>query len=295
LPNGAPLPGPTNTGLTNSSALTPYYGVLNTTQDGQVIQNLAIQPGSGSGFGQINVWNNNVTIENCTIDGGDAGVAGGAAWLVKIMPGVTGTVIENCTMTGTGDGEVCVTVCGANTTISNCQFYNTAGSVFMLDASNVTVENNWLYEIGWDTSGTENNGQVGDFHTDDIFLESGTGDVIANNYFNTPWQTTINGTNYGDTTVFFIDPFASSDVVGTVGIQNNYFVGGGSYMFYCMGQGNITFAGNQIASGWHDGIIYPTYVGDPITWTNNILEPSGQVLSAPVVNASNSLVSQPSA
>jgi hypothetical protein len=292
LPNGAPLPGPTNTGLTNSSALTPYYGVLNTTQDGQVIQNLAIQPGSGSGFGQINVWNNNVTIENCTIDGGDAGVAGGAAWLVKIMPGVTGTVIENCSMTGTGDGEVCVTVCGANTTISNCQFYNPAGSLFMLDASNVTVKNDWLYEIGWDTSGTVNNGQVGDFHTDDIFLEAGTGDVIANNYFNTPWQTTVNGVNYGDTTDIFIDPFAAGDVVGPLNVSNNYFVGGGSYMFYCMGQGTITFANNELGSGFHDGIIYPTYVGQGFVWSNNLLEPGGQQLSAPVVSGT-ALVTQP--
>ena len=156
-------PGPSNTGPTNPAALTPYHGVLSTSTDGQIIQNLAIQPGDGKPFGQINVFNNNVKINNCTIDGGRAGVAGGAAWLVKIMPGVTGTVIENCSMTGTGDGELCVTVCGSDTTISNCQFYNTAGSVFMLDGNNITVKNNWLYEIGWDTSGTVNNGQVGDF------------------------------------------------------------------------------------------------------------------------------------
>jgi hypothetical protein len=152
----------------------------------------------------------------------------------------------------------------------------------MLDASNITVKSNWLYEIGWDTAGTVNNGSVGDFHTDDVFLESGTGYVIENNVFDTPWQTTIDGVNYGDTADIFIDPFASSDVVGTVAIQNNYLAGGGSYMFYCMGQGTVTFANNEIASGWHDGIIYPTYVGDRIIWTNNILKPSGRKLTAPV-------------
>jgi hypothetical protein len=277
-------PGPSNTGPTNLAALIPYHGALSTSTDGQIIQNLAIQPGDGKPFGQINVFNNNVKINNCTIDGGRAGVAGGAAWLVKIMPGVTGTVIENCSMTGTGDGELCVTVCGSDTTISNCQFYNTAGSVFMLDGNNITVKNNWLYEIGWDTSGTVNNGQVGDFHTDDIFLEAGTGYIIENNYFNSPWKTNINGVNYGDTADIFIDPFGSSDVVGTVDIKNNFFVGGGSYMFYCMGQGAVKFADNQIASGWHDGIIYPTYVGDPIVWTNNILEPGGRKLSPPVTS-----------
>jgi hypothetical protein len=129
-----------------------------------------------------------------------------------------------------------------------------------------------------------NNGQVGDFHTDDIFLEAGTGYIIENNYFNSPWKTNINGVNYGDTADIFIDPFGSSDVVGTVDIKNNFFVGGGSYMFYCMGQGAVKFADNQIASGWHDGIIYPTYVGDPIVWTNNILEPGGRKLSPPVTS-----------
>jgi parallel beta-helix repeat protein len=285
-------PDASNTGPRSGSVLTPYYGVLDTTANGQVIKDLAIQPGDGSAFGQINVFNDNVTIEDCTINGGEAGVAGGAAWIIKIMPGVTGTVIEDCSLTGTGDGEVCVTVCGNDTTISNCQFYNTAGSVFMLDASNITVKNNWLYEVGWDTAGTVNNGSVGDFHTDDVFLESGTGYVIENNVFDTPWQTTVNGVNYGDTTDFFIDPFASGDVVGTVAIQNNYLAGGGSYMFYCMGQGSVTFANNEIASGWHDGIVYPTYVGDPIIWANNVLQSTGQTLSAPVVSGT-SLVTQP--
>jgi hypothetical protein len=162
----------------------------------------------------------------------------------------------------------------------------------MLDASNVTVKNDWLYEIGWDTSGTVNNGQVGDFHTDDIFLEAGTGDVIANNYFNTPWQTTVNGVNYGDTTDIFIDPFAAGDVVGPLNVSNNYFVGGGSYMFYCMGQGTITFANNELGSGFHDGIVYPTYVGQGFVWSNNLLEPGGQQLSAPVVSGT-ALVTQP--
>jgi hypothetical protein len=63
-------------------------------------------------------------------------------------------------------------------------------------------------------------------------------------------------------------------------------------MFYFMGQGTVTFANNEIASGWHDGIVYSGYVGDPIIWANNVLQPSGTALSAPVVSGNN-LVTQP--
>src|SRR5271170_5115484 len=62
LLNGAPMPGPTNTGPTDPNILQPS-GSLVVTTPGAVIQNLAVS-------GTINVEAPNVTIENCTVDAG---------------------------------------------------------------------------------------------------------------------------------------------------------------------------------------------------------------------------------
>jgi len=283
-------PGASNTGPVAGTVLTPESGGLGTTEDGQVIQNLAITGSGADSNHVIQVTNNNVTIENCTIDGN--GMLSGCD--IYIAPGVTGTTIINCSFTGTGDGSYVISVNGGanNTTISNCNFYYTAGSVFFFNSNNTTVENNWLHEIGWETLDEVNYGQTGDFHTDDVFIEAGTGYVFDNNLFDTPTSTTINGVNYSALRCFFVDPFNAADVVGTINIQNNYLDGGGSYMLQFMGQGGVTMANNVIGGDSHFGMIYPNYVGDAISWTNNVLSTTGQQLAPPVVSGS-SLVSQP--
>jgi len=276
-----------NTGPTNPNILTPSDG-MGTSQDGQIIQNLAIKGSGAKSSHVIQVSDNNVTIENCTIDGN--GMNSGVDIFIKA--GVTGTRILNCALTGTGDGSYVISDHGSGTIISNCHFYKTAGSVFFFNGNNITVQNNWLERIGWCTLGTVNNGQAGDFHTDDVFIEAGTGFVFKNNCFQTPSFCTVDGVNYSALRVFFIDPFNAADVVGTVDIQNNYLDGGGSYMLHLMGQGAVTFADNVFAEDANYGIVYPTYVGDRVIWTNNILGSTRKALSPPVISGTK-LVAQP--
>jgi hypothetical protein len=275
------MPGPSNTGPQSGVTLTPS-GTVTVTQDGAVIQNLAIT-------GQLFIDANNVTIKNCTVNDGDQS----NYYAVQIEAGITNTTIENSSFTNTGDGAYAIVTewQTANTTISNCQFYNTAGSAIDLNGESATVENNWFYEIGNFASGVVNNGQTGDFHTDDIFMSNGTLNLLNNN-IDSPNATTINGVNYGDASILFICPFSSADVIGTVNIENNYIDGGG-YMFYMMGQGQVTVANNVIGADYGYNIIYPSYVGDPIVWTNNVFQPTGQTLSAPVVS-NNVLTAEPS-
>jgi len=283
-------PGASNTGPVAGTVLTALYGGLGTTANGQVIQDLAITGSGANANHVIQVTNDDVTIQNCTIDGN--GMLSGCD--VYIAPGITGTRIIDCSMTGTGDGSYVISAnhgCG-DVTISNCHIFNTAGSVFFLDGNNIAVENNWLERIGWQTLGTVNNGQVGDFHTDDVFIEAGSGYQFINNNFDTPSSVNIDGTNYSALRCFFIDPFNPSDVVGTVIIQNNDLDGGGSFMLQLMGQGTVTIANNQIALDSQYGIIYGNYVGDPIVWANNVLSPGDEPLSAPLISGT-SLIAEP--
>jgi hypothetical protein len=274
-PADTPSTGPADPGI-----LTPS-GTITVTQNGEVIQNLAIT-------GQIFIDADNVTIKNCTLnDGGQDNY-----YAVQVEAGITNTTIENCSFTNTGDGTYVIVTewQSANTIISNCQFYGTAGSAIDLNGESATVENNWFYEIGNFASGIVNNGQTGDFHTDDIFVSNGTLNLLNNN-IDSPNSTTINGVNYGDASVLFLDPFGAADVIGAVNIENNYIDGGG-YMFYLMGQGQVTVANNVIGLDDRYGLIYPSYVGDPIIWSNNVLSPVNQPLSAPVVSGTF-LVTEP--
>jgi hypothetical protein len=274
-PADTPSTGPADPGI-----LTPS-GTITVTQNGEVIQNLAIT-------GQIFIDADNVTIKNCTLnDGGQDNY-----YAVQVEAGITNTTIENCSFTNTGDGTYVIVTewQSANTIISNCQFYGTAGSAIDLNGESATVENNWFYEIGNFASGIVNNGQTGDFHTDDIFVSNGTLNLLNNN-IDSPNSTTINGVNYGDASVLFLDPFGAADVIGAVNIENNYIDGGG-YMFYLMGQGQVTVANNVIGPDTKYACIYPSYVGSPIVWNNNILQSTNEALSAPVISGTT-LVTEP--
>lgn len=78
-------------GVTRTSAGTSQ---LSTSSSGQTIQNLNFQ-GSGNDTACIVVNHNNVTIKNCRILSGSGPQEG-----IKINSGVTGTVIENCSIDG---------------------------------------------------------------------------------------------------------------------------------------------------------------------------------------------------
>jgi hypothetical protein len=278
----SPVPGPSNTGPQGGVALAPS-GTITITQAGAVVQDLAIN-------GQIFVDADNVTIEDCTEnDGGQSNY-----YAVQIEAGITNTTIENCSFTDTGNGTYAIVTewQANNTTIENCQFYGLAGSSIDLNGENATVENNWFYDDGYLAAGVVNNGQTGDFHSDDIFMSNGTLTCLNNN-FDTPNAITVNGVNYGMDTILFICPFTSADVIGGLMIENNIISGGG-YSLDLFGSGPATIENNIFGPpGYNNGFIYPSYVGDPITWSNNVLQSTGQQLSAPVVNSSDVLTAEP--
>lgn len=282
-------PGPDNTGpVTPNNLRAVKEAKIYLDKPGQVLSGVAIT-------GTIEIQANNVTLTNFTLD---ANMAGNAIYIDR---DVKGTVISNGTISNVGPKNFNYAINGYGAfTADGLNIYNIAGSPILVDgASNPTViENCWLHQIGWYASGITSNmpgfvGEEGTEHTDDIFMSAGNLTCINNN-FDTPAKTTINGIQYASAAIFFIDQYAATPNNATVDIENNYINGGG-YIFYLMGEGPATIKNNIIGPdfGYAKGFVYPTYVGNtPIVWSNNILQSSGKILSAPRL-AGTSLKQEP--
>jgi hypothetical protein len=260
LLDGAAMPGPTNTGPTNSSILTPSGSIVVTTA-GAVIQNLAVT-------GTIEIEAPNVTVRNCTIN------ADGNYDALQIDAGANNCTVEDTSVTGTGTGGFAIeTNAAIGNTFLRMNVYNTADQGFHLGGAS-TVQGCWLHEIGWNAAGIKSNPSKPGFngldHVEDFFIETGASFNFSDNNFQTPDFVTVNGVNYGTTTaVFFIDPYSAGDHVGHVTINSNYIDGGG-YMFYLMGQGPYTISNNIIGPDEQYALIYSSYIGGPWSWLNNV-------------------------
>jgi hypothetical protein len=104
--------------------LTPS-GTINTTEHGQVIENLSIT-------GQIRINHDNVTVRNCLIEHGD-GLDG-----VVVRDGNTGARIEHCEMDALDEvpgnyGSMGVVVQG-NATVRRCYMHNVRSGMSILDS-----------------------------------------------------------------------------------------------------------------------------------------------------------------
>jgi hypothetical protein len=280
-----------------------YNGTLYLENNGVTVQGLAISGGN------VQIDGTNVTLQNFTLNGlltlngsgdvvnngiMDAGCEFGTANEFSLNAAISvdadNATVENLSVTGTGGGGDAIAVnWGANGAVfSSLNIYNTGTTPFFLNGS-ATIEGCWLHDIGWNTLNLVNGSNVGGAHTDDVFVANASSVTLEGNYFENT-ATTDNGINYQINQNIMIQPFGSGDVIGAISITNNIIQGGG-YMIYYEGGTSLTVANNEFGVPYF-GFIYPNYVQGPIAWTNDIYQPTGQQLSAPVISG-NSLVDEP--
>jgi hypothetical protein len=268
LLNGAPMPGPTNTGLTNPNILTPYTGPSVVTTAGTVIENASITGG-------LEIDAPNVTIENCLFDlpGTAQGQPNYNDSALQIDDGADDATVENSSFTGGGPGTVQIFSSGHNLQCLNLNIYNTPTDAFQL-AGSTTISGCWLHQIGWNAAGITSNPAeptfTGTDHVNDIFFDTGAFLTVTNNNFDTRGNpTAIDGVNYSlSSFCIFTIPYDSGMDVGPVTVNNNY-LDGGSYMFSLCGQGPTSITNNIIGSDESYGLLDEEYVGGPLAWEGN--------------------------
>jgi hypothetical protein len=268
-------PGADNTGPTTPNHLTAMTDFIRIDKPGQTLNGVAI-------VGTVYIDANNVTLTNFTLNANFARLA------INITPGVTGTIISNGSITNPGIGGYAIYGQG-QFTAENLNIFNTPGSVFFIGAPNTVLKGCWLHSIGWFRQDMTVNypgfvGQAGTQHVDDVFMSGGSLTAVNNN-FDTPNLTTISGIHYGCACLFFIDQYNGASAITSVDIEDNILDGGG-FMFYLMGRGPATIKNNILGPHYRFGLIYPTYVGNAFTWTNN-LDERGQVIPRPNLQVSH--------
>lgn len=246
----ATYPDESNTGHglgTNAGVpLVPFYGMVRSTANNQVIQNLDI-------YGSIYVSHSGVTIKNCRINGfGFYGVQ---------MDGTAGganVTVQDCTISNLGTGTQGGTcIIGGGTFLRN-RLINCENAIVLTTAS--TVQDNLIYSL---TS------LGGDPHYDGIEINGGGGHTISHN--------TIFNDN-GQTSAVMINN--ANAAVDNILVDNNYLCGGG-YTCYMDGSksatntfNNIVFSNNKMRQGSfgyfsiNNGTQTPS---TPVAQTNNTL------------------------
>ena len=189
LPNGASMPGPTNTGPVAGTVLTPSNSI-NVTTAGAVIQNLAID-------GTVTVSAPNVTVKNCTFNF-PASLENGFG--VMVNSGADNFILENSSLTGGGPGTCQICQNANNAQYISLHVYDTPKTVFYLSGS-AAIKGCWLERIGWNGMGVKSNPGKPNFtgtdHVDGIYFETGSSLVATGNNFDTRGNPTlINGVTY---------------------------------------------------------------------------------------------------
>ena len=196
-------PGPTNTGPTNSSALTPS-GSITITQDGAVVENVDIS-------GIVRIQANNVTIRNFRINGG------GASYGIQATYGYSGSIIE--------DGEIyninSAGIYGGGFTARRLNIHESGGDA-VKPTSNVVFETSWLHHLG----------------TNDGAHADGFQSVGGNNYifrYNNCDMPVTDPPPYKSNACFIIQ--TNNSPIDDVLIENNW-LNGGNFTVYVTDKGN---------------------------------------------------------
>ncbi|MBH5398275.1 right-handed parallel beta-helix repeat-containing protein [Bradyrhizobium sp. CNPSo 4010] len=263
--NGTVYPDATNTGVPAGTALTPHIGDLVVTTAGAVISGLDIT-------GSVIIKAPNVTVENCKITSTDFAV-------VNIYDGITGTTIQNCTISGTGAGPQGQNGIGGSGTFLNNNIYGTENGI-NVEGSNTVIKGNYIHDLN-DSAGAAG-------HYDGIQVDGGFNNVTIS-------QNTVFGR---DTSCIFIcNDFGPMD---NIVVDRNLLLGqnDAAATIYVYEKAdnpaqitNVQVTNNVLGKGywfWAN-----TQLTEPV-WTNNIDYGTGQIVS--VDNTlSSAPVTQPSA
>jgi hypothetical protein len=198
-------------------------------------------------------------------------VCSGPGFAVAIQSGVTGTLIQNTTISGSGTG--CITGSSDLQTAVYNETGTTAGvtekGVYMYDAERIleglgTIENSFCYE---------NIGTSGSHHECDHDTPGSGGLAVSNTVMLNPYTETAN---------FDQENGSGSGIDAT----NDIFIGGGSYNVYPGGAGacaNSTFSTNRFsrfyyATGGQYGVDHDPGCAS-VTWSGNIWDNTGVTVS----------------
>lgn len=153
--NGVVYPDATTTGVPPGVTLNPYNGDITINTPGTVISGLKIT-------GTVYINADNVTIKDCSITSTGYNV-------VNIKSGVSGAVVENCEINGTGNGPQGQTGIGGQGTFANNNIYNVENGI-NVEGSNVVIKGNYIHDLN--ASG----GSAG--HYDGIQAQGGFNNVL---------------------------------------------------------------------------------------------------------------------
>lgn len=182
---GTDQPSKSNTGLKPYVTLTASPGNITMSTPGQVIQDLDIQ-------GKVTVTAANCVIRNCRIRGLNSSPGSTDTFLITATAaGVSNLLIEDCELAPDFphyNWDSAVT--GHDFTIRRCNIYWTVDGINVFNttaaqpyASNVTIEQNYIHDLGWWTAATTGVVHPSDTHThnDVIQIQGGTGTIIRGN------------------------------------------------------------------------------------------------------------------
>jgi hypothetical protein len=162
---GAVWPNASSTGVPAGTTLTPTTppgGALETSSNGQVIQDLDID-------GAVVITHNNVTIRRCRVTS-DSFVG-----VLITSGGATGAIVEDCEilsdLSGGCKGVWVDGVANSNATIRRCNIHTVEDAVY-LSGSHVTVADNYFHDLA---------APPGDPHHDGVQLASCTNVTITGN------------------------------------------------------------------------------------------------------------------
>lgn len=213
-------PDATNTGVPAGITLTASGDVI-IDKPGTVISGLDIR-------GSVYINADNVTVENCNITSGGWAV-------VKVKSGVSGAVVQDCTIDGTGrapDGTGNQGIEGQGTFLRN-NISNVENGITIV-GNNSVIKDNYIHDLN----------AGGSPHYDGIQIDGGVSNIqISHN-------TIIN--QYGWTSAVMIDNYAGA--ASNISVDNNLLYGG-SYTVYSDGSFSsspitgVSFTNNHIGGG----------------------------------------------
>ena len=245
------FPDESTTGVPAGTTLTPSSGL--TISASGTVEDLDID-------GTVIIDANNVTLQNCKITSDEV-------WVVRIIDGHTGVIVQDCEIDGTGTGEGSHGILGTGT-FSRNNIYGVENGITVQSGGPTLIEDNYIHDLL----------AAGAPHYDGIQMDGSISDVTIRH------NTVVN--TFTQTSAIMIDNYFGS--ISDIVVDNNY-LSGGSYTIFVDGR----FAGGGTVSDIHitnNHIVaseygYIFYAPTAPTWTGNVDAATGVAISLPTAGA----------
>ncbi len=242
IPGG--YPDASNTGVSAGTALKVHNGDLVINTPGTVISGLDIR-------GTVYINAPNVTIENCKVTSSNN-------WCINVKTGVTGTVVQDCTIDGTGKGPMGQHgIAGSGTFLRN-NIFNAENGI-NVEGSNTIIKDNYIHDLrasgadphydGVQVSGGFNNVSI--LHN--TIIGRDTSCVFIVNDFGAMNNIVVDGNlllgQDAGYTIYVLEKAGNPAQITNVQVTNNV-LGSGYYGFASVERTEPTWSGNaDIATG----------------------------------------------